>query len=877
MFKDPSLQIFSQVIIATFIWLASTAQSSAQDYRLGNAINPLHQSVALSLDPSQKGFAGSTEITISLNQATNKIRLYQKGLINLKAALTNTHDKQTLNLAVGSTNDFDILELISPEPLNKGHYRLKIEFSGLYSSRSEGLYQFNEAGIDYLATQFQAMKARTVFPSFDEPEFKIPFEFILTVPKGLDVLANTSVKNVSLAGDHAIHTFKQTAAINTDVLAFAVGQFEQMVVEGLPVSSSILVTKGKLDKTKDIAEAIGPLFHRISDFFKAEYPYEKLDFLVLPHYGGAGMENVGLVTLNEDWVLVSNSKAKGDLYEMHKLVAHEIAHMWFGNLVTMRWWDDLWLNESFAEWLARKIVLEHFEEVGGELELPQLSAFWNDGPDNPPIKREMQSVADYNAVGQIVYSKGHALIAMVEQYVGKAKFRQAMIDYIANFSHQNVSYAEFITHLESHTKKPLKGIFNSFLTQSGYPLVTLSLSGKKLTLAQQPFSSTKNNAKDDAGNVSSDLLWHIPLKLKFFSQESITTRSVLLDQAEKVVLVPEGTTYVFADTNGLGYFRYKVNAHQDSSLRFNRLSDKEQKSLIANMSDLVSGGYLNYVELLNLQVKLVGTADTNVQIASDTVTELINGFEEVVPVSLHQGYVDYLTKELSALRSNIQWQQDTNDNLQYVGFKAKLLGLFGGYLADKKAIGFATTNYQKVLLGTSSLSEPWQKAVLNVMASVSGPSVFNQFKAAYISSKNEAHKAEILRYMGAFSYNGAVSHYYDFLFSKHVVEKNFKGYYFQYPVFNPINRLAAINYFQYGVGKLFDRVSEEEKQWQPYSFARACSSKVKAKLNTVFSPFVDEIKGLKEKLTNVNNMIEQCTQTQQKNQAALSRLFNTKD
>ena len=861
-------------IIASLLVIAS-AELYADNYRLGNVVNPVSQKISLTLNPSDKGFKGLTNISIRLNQPTTHIPIHSKNLNISKARLIRADNNKSVDLWVSEASEFDIVPLKSPRVLDKGEYQLEILYSGVYGNEGEGLYKFSEAGVDYLATQFQAMKARTVFPSFDEPGFKIPFKLSITTPKALEVLASTPVNSVVVQDKLATYTFERTAAINTDVLAFSVGKFDRVKVTGLPVESNIYVTLGKADQAAVMAAAIPQLFQRVQSYFASEFPYQKLDFLVLPQYSGAGMENVGLITLNEDMVLFSPDTAKEGLYELYKLLAHEIAHMWFGNLVTMRWWDDLWLNESFADWLARKIVLAHFPEVKGELKLPQLEAFWDDGPQNPAIKRKMKSVADYNAIGQIVYSKGHALIAMVEEFVGEDKFRQAIIDYVRKYAGENVSYQEFIAHMEKHTQMSLNGIFKSFLTQSGYPLVTLKMKGELLEISQQPFALANRSSKHEALGLSPITAWDIPLQLKFLTHNGIKNVSVLLDKAKLVMPLPKGALAVFPDGDALGYYRYQVISDKATDIKKQLilLTDKEKKSWLANTTDLARGGYQNFAEVLRLQVKLINDTTINPQIAADIGYELMDHFQGLVPPGLHKPYIKFLTKELSGLRASLNWGQQANLTQEEAKLNARLLTLFGGRLKDKEAIGFARSHYRQVLKGSSSLNVALQNAVLNLMASVSGADVFQQYKEAYLTSQDAHHKARLIRYLGYFSFSGSVKNYYDFLFSSDMPEQDFRGYYLQYPVYTPANRLAAIEYFEHSVAKLFEKVADEEKQWQPYSFASACSITLKIKLNDVFSPYVKKVEGLKDKLANVNNMIEQCIEVQQQNKSQLSSLF----
>ena len=714
------------------------------------------------------------------------------------------------------------------------------------------------------------MKARTVFPSFDEPSFKIPFTINITAPTEYQVLGTTLIERTETTGEETTHFFKQTAAINTDVLAIAVGMFDSIEVEGLPIPSKIYLTKGQDNNVEAMTRDIPQIFRYVQSYFSAEFPYQKLDFLVLPIYSGAGMENVGLVTLHEDMVTFSDNNDDLGSYNSHKLIAHEIIHMWFGNLVTMRWWDDLWLNESFSEWLARKAIVDTFPNLHGELDLPQLGAFWDDFPSASAIKREIKSVDDYHAIGQVVYTKGHAIVAMVEKHVGEKAFQLAIIDYIKKFKGQNVSFLEFIKHMESHTGYDLNKIFNTFLSQPQYPLISFVAKDNQLTISQEEFT------KQEAGSTSliQPNLWHVPLRLKLFTDEGVKLKSILLDKATISITLPESTYAIFPDVDAVGYFRYQVkDQHKTSGDWLKLLSDKEKKSLLANNNDLVKGNYLRYADALALQLLLLSDKTLNENLVKEILEDLYNDFFDFVPLDLHSAYRRYFYQNMSDSLDNIRWYKAVNKLGSNTDLQASSLKFLGSRLQDKDAIAFAKTHYQSILNEKSQLAASMQNAVLDVMASNSGQEVFQQFQLAYKASNESSLKHRLIRYMGYFNYTNSVTDYYDFLFSKDITKTEFKGYYLQYPVYNPSNRVAAISYLEHSIDKLFAKVSDDEKQWQPYSFASGCSPHIQQRLNKLYRPYLKEVNGLKDKLANVNHMINQCMAMQNANHLQLKSVF----
>ena len=866
-----------QTLAFTLLFVSANAfaHSTPNEFRLGSDIVPMEQFIALDLDPENTEFSGTTRITLQIKKATRAIKLHSKGLSFTEISLKANSANGTANLTSSEPNQYDIITLYSEHLLAPGIYELTMTYQAKFSQGTDGLYRFEQGDNLYLATQFQAMQARTVFPAFDEPGFKLPFTFAIKTPSKYRVLGNTKVRQSTEQNGHTTHLFFPTRRINTDVLALAVGNFNSVEIKGLPVPAKIYTTKGQTKSIAAIQRDIPSIFNAVQTYFASPFPYQKLDFLILPVYGGAGMENVGLITLHQDWVSFSDNEMGS--YSSHKLVAHEIIHMWFGNLVSMAWWDDLWLNESFSEWLADKLISQQFPEFKGDLYLPQLDAFWDDTPTTPVIKRQVRSLDDYHAIGQIVYTKGHALIAMIEEYVGERTFQQAMIDYIQQFQDKNVAFIDFIQHIERHTGLTLYPIFYSFLSQPQFPLVSFTLNENKLVIQQRPFAQDEHSSSTQPA-----LLWHLPLRLKLFTKHGVKVKPVLLDKAQISLPISESTYALFPDAGALGYFRYQTHLpdrNKQNVAWLTSLTPPEQRSLLANNKDLVRGNYLSYASALELQLSLLNSPDLSTDLTKEILQGLYNDFFDVIPISLQAEYRTYVTRRLSQSLEKIRWYRSApsthKQRVKNTDLQAISLTFLGSKLADKGAIAFAKVHYQDVLSGRSILHINMQNAVLDVMASQSNQQVFQRFKQAYTKSTSAELKSRLIRYMGYFSYSGSVADYYDFLFSKAVKKEEFRSYYLQYPAYNPSNQLPAIQYLERDITRLLNRVPEAEKQWQPYSFASGCSPDVKQRLNQLYQPFTESISGLKDKLANVNHMINQCINMQASNYKALQTLFDS--
>jgi alanyl aminopeptidase len=687
----------------------------ADDFKLTDEVVPTYQAIKLTVDPNSDGFSGSTTINIDVKQPTRAITLYAKGLLITAVSLQQGSVSQSL--LPGKPNGYDMVALNAQKLIPVGKYLLLMDFFGQYSSSGTGLYKVRENNHNSLFSQFQPMQARSVFPSFDQPNFKIPFQFTVKAPK----------------------------------------QYEVLEVPGLPMPAKLYVSKGKKAQGQYFIDHTATIFNEVAGFFGQKYPYQKLDFIAVPQYGGAGMENVGLIFYKEAMVLFAGEPSAKEQKKANVLIAHEIAHMWFGNSVTMRWWNDLWLNESFAQWLANKVVIKSFPGLSAELDLPQLDSLGDDQTDTAqPLRRAVTIAADVDAIGQMVYSKGTAILNMVEQYVGEAQFARAVVAYINQYSHGNATAEDFVRHIKQSSTdkgKQLDGILASFLNQPGFPLISLKQQNDQLVIRQQPFGAI---AKD-----KQQLLWQVPLNLKVFTDNAVSSQRILLEKRQQTIKLPANTVAVFPDAGAIGYYRYDLPLAFEKVIqqRLTALLDHEKLAWLENNQHLSKVNKRAFVEVFLVQLTLLADASLNPKIASDILRTLNFSYAEFVPAQYWSAYSQLIKTTLAVQLATIGWAESHREPR----FKAQLLALAGSKLADKRAIAFAKQHYLAVLQDNSQFGSELSKAILEVVASTSGATEFSRFKQAYLELQNQQLKGQILTAMGHFEAQALITRYYDFL------------------------------------------------------------------------------------------------------------------
>ncbi|NQZ10606.1 MAG: M1 family metallopeptidase [Algicola sp.] len=836
---------------------------AANEFQLSDEIRPTHQFIKLTLDPSAETFTGSTRLLLDISKQTNTIKLHIKDLSIQSITLKGTDRSYRLSLA--GINSYDIASLTAKQTINVGKYLLSIDFEGKYTDTGLGLFKVVEDKQHYLFTQFQPMLARTVFPAFDQPDFKIPFQFEITVPTGYQVLGNTiSTKTSKPQWD--TFSFVDTKPLYTDVLALGVGKFDSVDIPDMPVPAKLYVAKGKLPQSRFILKHSAKLFAQVASFFNIKYPYDKLDFVIVPHYAGAAMENAGLMFFKEDFMLFSQPPSVAEQRFTLTLIAHEIAHMWFGNLVTMKWWNDLWLNESFAQWLANKIVVTQMPKLSAELNLPQLDSLSDDNVETQsPIRGAVKSRAEVDASGQMVYSKGNAILNMVEAYVGAETFRSAIIKYVGANQNGNATFADFIHAIEKASGKPLQSIFSSFLDQPGFPLLNLKISEGKLLLSQQPFGASSKEKQQQ--------VWQVPLKLKVFSDKGVSTHSVLLKNQQMTVSLPAGAKAVFPDAGAFGYYRYDVAPKEAAIInqQIHLLADNEKLAWLENNQHLTKINKRVYADVLSLKLAMLADLSLHHKIANDIVRDLAFAFTDFIPADLAKDYGRYLGGKLANRLESISWDVEDKSTAFSQPLQANLLILVGAKLGDIKAINFAKSQYRDVLAGSSMLAPTMKAAVLEVVATHGATNEFTEYEKAYLGSNNANLKSDIVTKIGYFTQPSLVTRYYEFLLSGAVPSGGI-AYRFQYPSFNPQLRSHVLDYIENNKAKILAKISQQ--QWFPYTFYTTCEADIGARVKAIFAKWTDAVPGLQEKLNAIDGMIQQCILTRAANLPQLKALLD---
>ncbi|MCP3104066.1 M1 family metallopeptidase [Myxococcus sp. K15C18031901] len=603
--------------------------------RLDPRVRPTRQAVMLELDPRQEAFRGTVDIELSLPEPTHALWLHGEELTVTASAFQVAQARvPTDAMPVGE----DLLVFVPREPVGPGSVTLHVEFTGHARDKEDsGVFREQEDGRWYAMTQFQATYARRAFPSFDEPTFKIPFELALRVRGGDEAFSNTPVRERRAdAEGWTTVRFQPTPPLPTYLVAFAVGPFD--VVDAgragqRQVPVRMLVPHGRSAEARWAADVTGPLLQELETWFGTPYPYAKLDVAALPGQQGGAMEHPGLVTFGAQLML--GAEAQDTPWRQRTFAetqAHELAHQWFGNLVTPDWWDDLWLNESFADWLAFKVVARWRPEWSGELRRVESrgSAMRADQLVSARcIRQPITTPGDiHSAFDAITYGKGAAVLAMFEAWVGEEPFQRGVRAYLSEHARGTATTADFFHALSTVAGRDVGPTFSTFLDQPGVPLVTVELqcprgAPPRLALEQRRYLPLGSKGVEGAA-----LTWRVPLCVRYGVGATEGRACTLLEGATGALELTEAKgcpDWVHPNADARGYYHAMLRGDGLEKLAARggaRLSVAERLVLLDDARALLGNGELDVGQALGLVARL-GTGDaTLVSSAAGVVDSL---------------------------------------------------------------------------------------------------------------------------------------------------------------------------------------------------------------------------------------------------------------
>jgi alanyl aminopeptidase len=701
----------------------------------------------LAIDPNATGFTGTIAIAGNVSERSQAIWLHARELKVARATANGT-------VLTAKAHPGEFLELSGAAPFEAGPITLTIEYAGKYELlNTTGAFKQIVAGAPYVFTQFEALYARRVFPCIDEPDSKVPWKLALEVPSKLVAVSNTHVEHEELTGDRKRVEFAQTKPLPSYLIAFGVGPFELVdagrTKSGTPVR--IVALKDRAADAAWAAKTTPRILELLEEWFGSSYPYEKLDMLSIPITVGFGaMENAGLVTFAETLILLDPKHAsKGRQYTWVLVAAHELAHQWFGDLVTTAYWDDIWLNEGFAQWAERKVTLKFdtaWHDDLGEVGVRNGALGDDSLVSARQIRQPIKSEDDIlNAFDGITYNKGASVLNMFESYLGSDVFMRGVREYLKDHAWGNATSSDFAQAISKASGKDVTAAFATFLEQPGAPEITTTVTCEK---GQPPRVELSQHRYVPPGAPTPPATkpWIVPVCVAYDKNGQRGQACTLLDQPTgSLALEGKGCPrWVMPNHDGRGYYRNAYTAAQVVALRdeaWSHLKWTERRALYFDTSNAASNGKLPLQLALSFIPKLLAGGD---RFTVGAAIGMPVGLEDWVPDDLRQKYESWLRQTFSpgALKAGLVPKD--SDDLDVESTRAELVGAAAGVAHEPALVAEAVKLADK----WRDLPQAIREQVLYIAADAS-PEVFERILHDVHGETDRARREEMLDVLGS--------------------------------------------------------------------------------------------------------------------------------
>jgi len=596
-------------------------------YRLPRAVVPSRYDIRLEPDLTTLAFRGEETIAVSIAEPVREIVLNAVELAVDEAVVVDARGREQ-RATVSLDEASERCRLAFAEPLAVGAGRLRLVFRGTLNDKLRGFYRSvykDPSGVSrtMAATQFEATDARRAFPCWDEPAFKAVFSVTLAIDPALTAVSNTRIVSETREGARQIVRFADSIVMSTYLVAIVVGELEHTeptLVGATPVSIWCVPGKRRLAAFgQEIAVASLRYFE---DYYGLPYPGDKLDLLAIPDFAAGAMENLGAITFRETALLVDEQAAShAELQRVADVVAHENAHMWFGDLVTMSWWNGIWLNEAFATFMemlavdAWKPEWQRWVAFG----VSRAAALSVDGLHSTrPIEFPVRAPREADAMFDVLtYEKGASVLRMLEQYLGPEVFRAGVREYLTRHRYANADTGDLWAALGRVSQQPIPAVMDGWIFAPGYPVVSVSVEGGELVLRQQRFTYLAEPLRwfgATAATAATPARWQVPVRLRLAAGGRETVERVLLTEPDTRRPLPAGFESVVANEGGHGFYRVRYDEALRERLlsRLPSLGAIERFNLVNDAWAVTVAGLMPLPQYLDLTARFRDERDKNV-------------------------------------------------------------------------------------------------------------------------------------------------------------------------------------------------------------------------------------------------------------------------
>ena len=718
---------------------ASASHAAATTTQLPRGVTPLHYILSITPDAAAATFQGAVAIKVAVDAPTSSITFNALNLTFGAAAIEGAGGSKQVTRKIDFDADKQTATLHFAEPVARGEYLLRIDYSGKIGTQATGLFS-----LDYdtpqgrqraLYTQFENSDARSMLPSWDEPDYKATFDLSVVVPSSQMAVSNMPIARSEEMGYGKKHVyFATTPRMSTYLLFFGLGDFERATVMSEGTEMGVITKKGALAQSRFALDESAALLREYNDYFGVRYPLPKLDNIAAPgrsQFFGA-MENWGAVFTFEYGLLLDPAiSTQADKENIYTTLSHEMAHQWFGDLVTMRWWDDLWLNEGFASWMESRTTERLHPEWNTALSnvAGREAAMSQDAlrTTHPVVQRIATVEQASQAFDGITYQKGKAVISMLEAYVGADTWRTAVRSYMRKHAYGNTVSDDLWREVDAAAGKPVSAIAHDFTLQPGVPMIRVGEAvcrkGRtRVTLTQGEFS------KDQADKQP--LSWQVPVIAATLGS---SRQARVLVKNDKATLNVPGCGALLVNAGQSGYYRtlYAPSNARALAAGFARLAPIDQLGLLSDSQSLGMAGLQDPAGFLDLVKATPLSADPQVL---GKVAAILNGLyeqyagDDAQAKARQQAFGRYAIARLAPMMAQTGWEARPGEASSVATLRGQLITILGD-MGEAGVLAEARRRYAASEQDPSAMPAPLRRTILGVVAQHADAATWEQLHA----------------------------------------------------------------------------------------------------------------------------------------------------
>jgi aminopeptidase N len=751
-----------------FLVLAALVAQPLWAQRLPEIVVPIHYEITVAPDLAAAKFTGEETIKVRIARPTTTIVLNAAEITFDEVLVRAGNRTEKASVTLDASKEQATFTL-SGAPI-EGEAEIRVRYTGILNDDLRGLYLSKANNRRYAVTQLEATDARRMFPSFDEPAMKATFALTAVIDAGDSAISNGRVLSDTPgpgAGKHTVK-FEQTPKMSTYLLALAVGDFvcNEGSADAIPIRiCSTPDKKGLTGFALESAQEVVKFFNR---YYSIKYPFKKLDVVAVPDFAAGAMENTAAIFYRETLLLANESSSVGTRKAIAGVLAHEIAHQWFGDLVTMRWWDDLWLNEGFANWMQTKPVRAwkpewhvELDEVEGNQRAMSLDALQS----TRPIRAKAETPAEINELfDPIAYEKGAAVLRMIEAWVGEDAFRKGVNAYVEKYQYANARAEDFWTTLAKSTGKPVDRVMETFVDQPGVPLVTADLKCAGSQGKAEVVLTQERYVRDAAAKATAQT-WQIPVCVRGSTGKIVCD---VIDERRESIPLDACPSWLIANAGARGYYRTAASPEtvRRMSDYISPLTPAERMALLSDEWALVRAGRHDIGVFLDL------AGGFRAERGSDVVQTLTGPLamigEDIASPSALPKFRSFVASLLNPILQDVGFAPRPGETDEVRALRATVVGALGRTARDAAVLSKARELVVQELDKPGTI-DPTLLNVLAALAPLQGDSaLYERYLAAGKAAKNPQDKYRYLYGLASFGDPALVRRTFDLILSPDV-------------------------------------------------------------------------------------------------------------